>query len=256
MSEVSYGMQCKDAFSYLEDSLKQLELRENKLRSFPIAIQVLSHLESLDLFGNEIKTVPDDLTFYLQSSLKRLKRLTLNYINCTCDFGKTDFATWIRSHAIKGVTCKTPHRLFGKDISVTPIEEFSKAIAYISKDAFSYLEDSLKQLELRENKLRSFPIAIQVLSHLESLDLFGNEIKTVPDDLTFYLQSSLKRLKRLTLNYINCTCDFGKTDFATWIRSHAIKGVTCKTPHRLFGKDISVTPIEEFCEYVSNSGHK
>jgi len=125
-------------------------------------------------------------------------------------------------------------------------------IAYISKDAFSYLEDSLKQLELRENKLRSFPIAIQVLSHLESLDLFGNEIKTVPDDLTFYLQSSLKRLKRLTLNYINCTCDFGETDFATWIRSHAIKGVTCKSPNRLFGKDISVTPIEEFCEYVSN----
>jgi Leucine-rich repeat (LRR) protein len=73
-------------------------------------------------------------------------------------------------------------------------------IAYISKDAFSYLEDSLKHLELRENKLRSFPIAIQVLSHLESLDLFGNEIKTVPDDLTSYLQSSLKRLKRLTLN--------------------------------------------------------
>jgi Leucine-rich repeat (LRR) protein len=73
-------------------------------------------------------------------------------------------------------------------------------IAYISKDAFSNLEDSLKHLELRENKLRSFPIAIQVLSHLESLDLFGNEIKTVPDDLTFYLQSSLKRLKKLTLN--------------------------------------------------------
>jgi hypothetical protein len=143
-------------------------------------------------------------------------------------------------------------------------------IAYISKDAFSYLEDSLKHLELRENKLRSFPIAIQVLSHLESLDLFGNEIKTVPDDLTVYLQSSLKRLKRLTLNCmkmdlkltkiiesnlisdINCTCDFGKTDFATWIRSHAIKGVTCKTPNRLFGKDISTTPIEEFCQFITN----
>lgn len=73
-------------------------------------------------------------------------------------------------------------------------------IAYISKDAFTYLEDSLKHLELRENKLRNFPIAIQVLSHLESLDLFGNEIKRVPDELIAYLQSSLKRLKRLTLN--------------------------------------------------------
>ena len=51
---------------------------------------------------------------------------------------------------------------------------------------------------------------------------------------------------------INCTCDFGKTDFATWIRSHAIKGVTCKSPNRLFGKDISVTPIEEFCQYEAN----
>jgi Leucine-rich repeat (LRR) protein len=83
-------------------------------------------------------------------------------------------------------------------------------IAYISKDAFSYLEDSLKHLELRENKLRSFPIAIQVLSHLESLDLFGNEIKTVPDDLTFYLQSSLKRLKKLTLNCMKMDLKFRK----------------------------------------------
>lgn len=73
-------------------------------------------------------------------------------------------------------------------------------IAAISEDAFRNLEDSLKELYLRENKLRSFPTAIKSLSHLEILDLYGNEIKTVPDDLTSILQSNVKSLKRLTMN--------------------------------------------------------
>ena len=65
-------------------------------------------------------------------------------------------------------------------------------IAAISDDAFEFLEDSLVELSLRENRLRQIPIAIGPLMHLEILDLNDNEIEYVPDDISRNLESSLK----------------------------------------------------------------
>ena len=126
-------------------------------------------------------------------------------------------------------------------------------IKAISEDGFKFLEDSLKDLSLKQNKLRSIPIAVEFLYLLESLDLSDNEITTVGDDVTRRLESGLKSLSRLTINTMNCTCSLASSEFVEWIRSHAIRGVTCRFPQRLFGRDISSAHTEDFCMTSSSS---
>ncbi|RWS25311.1 aspartate-tRNA ligase: cytoplasmic-like protein [Leptotrombidium deliense] len=141
-----------------------------------------------------------------------------------------------------------PEDFFQGMHELTSLELNDIGIAAISEDAFNYLEDSLKELRLRGNRLRSIPIAISSLRHLEIVDLANNEIHTVADDLRYKLESSLKSLKKLEMNRINCSCGFEKTAFVTWIRSHAIKGVKCYEPAYLYAKEVSITPKEDFCD--------
>ncbi|KAI1280618.1 Platelet glycoprotein V [Halotydeus destructor] len=137
------------------------------------------------------------------------------------------------------------------ELSVLELNDIG--IRVISEDGFTYLEDSLKELRLRENKLKAIPISIASLNRLEILDLENNEITSIPDDQTALLESGLKSLNRLRMNRLNCTCDFGKTDFVAWLRSLAIKGATCSEPQQLNGRDISTTPIEDFCTHTSSA---
>lgn len=73
-------------------------------------------------------------------------------------------------------------------------------IAAISEDGFRFIEDSLKELSLRENNLRNIPLAVASLGYLETIDLTGNEIYTVSDDLSRKLEYGLKSLNRLIMN--------------------------------------------------------
>ena len=73
-------------------------------------------------------------------------------------------------------------------------------MAYINVEAFVSLQDSLTLLELRSNKIRTVPTAVQSLSHLECLDLSDNDIKSVTDGNTGIFSSGLRRLKRLGIN--------------------------------------------------------
>lgn len=60
-------------------------------------------------------------------------------------------------------------------------------------------------------------------------------------------------LSLLSNTVTQCSCEFGRSKFATWLRTYAIKGVTCNVPDRLAEKDVSNTPVEEFCESPANS---
>jgi hypothetical protein len=126
-------------------------------------------------------------------------------------------------------------------------------IAAVSEDTFDHLEDTLRELRLRENRLKSFPMATSKLVNLETLDLEGNDISTIPDDMASQLEEALRSLNYLIMDRINCTCELGKSKFVQWIRSHAIKGATCNQPKRLLGHDISTTPTEDFCYTTSSS---
>lgn len=94
-----------------------------------------------------------------------------------------------------------PETLFMGMDELKELSLINLGIAYINKDAFNSLQDSLTMLELRYNQMRTIPfIAINILSHLECLDISGNDIKTLSDSQTIVLSASLKRLKRLRVN--------------------------------------------------------
>lgn len=147
-----------------------------------------------------------------------------------------------------------PETLFNGMDELKELSLNNLGLAYVSTDAFVSLQDSLTLLELRSNKIRSIPGAVHMLSHLECLDLSTNDIKTERTDgsvVTF--STGLKRLKRLRIKLTKCSCEFGRSKFATWLRTYAIKGVTCNVSDQLAEKDVSNTPVEEFCESPTNS---
>ena len=53
-------------------------LSGNKLRSIPVAVAYMHHLEYLDLTNNEIYHIPDDTACGMESGLRSLSTLTLN----------------------------------------------------------------------------------------------------------------------------------------------------------------------------------
>lgn len=93
-----------------------------------------------------------------------------------------------------------PESLFDGMDSLKELSLNRLGMAYINVDAFLSLQDSLTSLELRFNRLRTIPTAVTLLSHLESLDLTGNDIKTVSDGNGVIFNQRLKRLKKLRLN--------------------------------------------------------
>ncbi|UXI17786.1 cytochrome P450 monooxygenase [Sarcoptes scabiei] len=141
-----------------------------------------------------------------------------------------------------------PETLFNGMEELKQLSLNNLGMAYINVDAFVSLQDSLISLELRSNRIRTIPTAVQSLSHLECLDLSDNQIKSVSDSSKVIFSTDLKRLRRLRINPMNCSCEFGKSRFAKWLRTYAIKGVQCSKPEHLIEKDVSNMPIEEFCE--------
>ncbi|RWS10768.1 aspartate-tRNA ligase: cytoplasmic-like protein [Dinothrombium tinctorium] len=208
-------------------------------------------IHSLHVTDSKLKDLAD-----LPDGLINVRHLVFN--NTGIDFEtlrqSTTSLSYLKSLSIYNEQyTEIPELFFEEMHELTHLELNDVGIAVISEDAFNYLEDSLRVLRLRGNKLRSIPIEIASLQHLEILDLRDNAICVVADDLTYKLESSLKSLRKLQLDRINCSCGFEKTAFASWIRSYAIRGVRCYEPSHLHGRELSITPKEDFC--LSHSEH-
>lgn len=217
----------------------------------------------------------------LPSGLVDLKDLTLDNTNIDLE--------QIRESSENLGSLKT-FKVFRENFTETPEDFFRDLNALvnlglnnvglkgISPDGLEFLEDSLKVLSLRDNKLRNIPAAVIHMQYLETLDMSNNEIIHIPDDIGCSMESGLRSLSTLNLNSelderhkhsiiqfmfclrpslaIDCTCRFGTGDFADWIRSHAISGVKCQYPAGLKGRDVSTTPAEDFCtSHPGAAGH-
>lgn len=221
------------------------------------------------------------------SNLNHLYNLPSGLYNIQClelDNTGIDLETLRESHELlKSLKClrisnenftEIPETLFNGMDELMELSLNNLGMGYINVDAFVPLQDSLKLLELRSNRIRMIPMAVQVLTNLECLDLSGNNIRSITDNHAMVLTGTLKRLKKLVMNRkfvfspfrhspltlvssptaLKCSCEFGRSKFATWLRTHAIKGVKCRVPNRLIEKDVSNTPLEEFCDSPSPSG--
>ncbi|XP_046920710.2 uncharacterized protein LOC124500658 isoform X1 [Dermatophagoides farinae] len=223
MTDIENLASCNSTINLLELSVKDSNLTH--LYNLPSGLYNVQKM-FLDNTGIDLETIRES-----QELLKSLRVLRISNENFT----------EIQRNLFNGM-----EEL--KELSLNKL-----GMAYINIEAFVSLQDSLTLLELRSNKIRTVPTAVQSLSHLECLDLSGNDIKSVTDGNTGIFSSGLRRLKRLGINTMNCSCEFGKSKFATWLRTHGIKGVQCAMPERFLDKDVSNTAIEEFCEPWPNS---
>jgi len=126
---------------------------DKKISIIPTSIGKLSELEKLQLDGNQIKELPNELF-----QLKKLKELSFNL---------NDIET-IPS-AIGNLS----------ELELLSID--SNGIKKLPDELFNLKK--LKELKLRSNLIEEIPPSIENLTELEKLDLYDNFIKELPDSI-------------------------------------------------------------------------
>lgn len=148
-----------------------------------------------------------------------------------------------------------PHNFFQEMQSLKELRLENDEIASLDGDAFYNLDDSLEILDLKKNRFNRFPMAVKNLAQLAVLDLTDNDIviDTQENDLPDKLEPLLN-LRELSMNRINCTCEFGSSPFFEWIARTHIYGVRCFAPEKLRSQEVIVFERDEFCTRTTSSG--
>jgi hypothetical protein len=147
-----------------EKKMKELNLRQLRLKKLPLEIVKCTHLIDLELTCNNITSIPDML-----DQLPNLRRLSLRHSKITFipdTFGQLLNLTWLQ--------------LGYNQITFIP-------------DALGQLSN-LRVLNLSNNRITSIPDALSQLSNLRVLDLGNNQITSIPDAL-----GQLSNLRELRL---------------------------------------------------------
>lgn len=148
-----------------------------------------------------------------------------------------------------------PQNFFQQMQSLKELRLENDEIASLDGDAFHNLDDSLEVLDLRRNRFNRFPMAVKNLAQLAVLDLTDNDIviDTQENDLPDKLEPLLN-LRELSMNRINCTCEFGSSPFFEWIARTHISGVRCFAPEKLRSQEVIVFERDEFCTRTTSAG--
>lgn len=147
-------------------SLESLNLRNNMLTSLPSLFNNLTCLKTLDLHGNKF----DKINVNLNKSLKHLE-LGWNNFNLFPD------------------VIKVLSQLVKLGMGGNKLKEIPEWI-----DTFQ----DLKDLDLYDNKISRLPSSIGTLNSLESLNLRNNNLSKLPESF-----KNLKSLKKLNLSWNN-----------------------------------------------------
>ncbi|CAD5118765.1 DgyrCDS7441 [Dimorphilus gyrociliatus] len=148
----------------LRDTLKILNLNENKLDCLPQQIGDLYYLEELYAENNLIKEIPDEIAF-----CTKLRIINLNQ-------NKIDSLP---------VEMKRLNNLHILELANNNISLFSNTLATLT---------SLKKLILSHNEIEDLPLEMSNSTGMEYLDLSFNKFKTLP-----YCAYSMIKLKVLNL---------------------------------------------------------
>lgn len=141
-----------------------------------------------------------------------------------------------------------PQNFFQEMYALKELRLENDEIASLDGDAFHNLDDSLEILDLKTNRFNRFPMAVRNLAQLTELDLTDNDIfiDTQDNDLPEKLELLLN-LHKLSMNRINCTCEFSSSPFFEWIARTHMSGVRCYAPENLNNKEVIVFERDEFC---------
>ncbi|XP_077992119.1 uncharacterized protein LOC144446238 [Glandiceps talaboti] len=148
--------------------LKTLSLKDNHIEKLPDSLCHAKNLEHLDLEGNKIAHIPEDL------NLKKLGRLNLSNNNLES----------------LPVQIQRFNRLVDVDLSGNKITDTD--LQDISGDENEAMH--LKRISLKDNEVESVPEMCFNSIHLEELDIGGNNVKEIPEQI-----QTLKKLQSLKI---------------------------------------------------------
>ncbi|XP_076306203.1 uncharacterized protein LOC143222914 [Tachypleus tridentatus] len=204
--------------------LVELQIRNSDLREIKHFANVeLQDLISMSFFASNID--PEALSEILMST-PNLKHLILEEENLQ-KVKRTNFPEG-----------------FGETLETLVLNNDN--INEIEVSAFESFKGTLKQLELRENKLVKIPEAIKEFEVLELLDLSNNKIRSVLNEGVNTLKT-LDTLKTLRMNDLECKCEIKKSSFFKWVVQKKNLDVECASPKKLQSKKLDHLTEKDLC---------
>lgn len=213
----------KDKLRNLKENTSNIQLTSGRLKEIPVELKDCAKLRMLDLFGNSIQALPDWFFHF-----NKLESLSLKS-NAFKDFPAIIFTLEslknlnLSDNQINSIT----GRFFSNLMRFDKVDISYNSLTQIPYDKIEF--SKCTNLNLKGNKLESFPKAICHINSLEKLNLSENTIKSFPDD-TFI---ELDNLIELDLSY----------NELTYLPS-SIGKLTKLKKLNLSGNKISTLPIE------------
>ncbi|CAC5418649.1 unnamed protein product [Mytilus coruscus] len=217
-------------------SIQNLNVSHNNLEEYRDCLHNVWQFRILDLTYNKLRDIPDN----------------------SCRFA---LETYLGHNSITDISRTLPKA------SISKLDLEWNLIQYIYDDAFAKMT-YLKTLNLRGNKLKNFPKAVQKLRYLTTLDISFNNITNLKlsdiggimnyltsliltgNELVNHPSSSIRLLSpfqelELTDNLIYCDCD------ALFLRNHTLNAHgRCSFPPEYEGYLVSCFPADDCVGYV------
>ena len=190
LSGLSLGI-LPDELGYLSN-LKRLDISSNQLKEIPIFIYNLQRLEQLDIGNNRVVELQPDI-----QQLTELVSLDISENRLSCFPSHIDKLIHLRALRLySNRLIELPDTL----CMLNALEELD-----VANNKLSFLPSliglsSLKCLDVSFNQLRNIPDSLSYLSKLRRLDLSNNELKTIGSNLV-----ALGNLEELYLDNNNLT---------------------------------------------------
>ena len=196
--EINPCQSCSSSYEQLANCLRlhlqtwdeqdELDLESSNIISLPDELMQLTSLQTLNLYNNQLTSIPDNLGYWLTNLLHLL--LNCNHLTSIPDsLGHLDR---LETLDLCGNRLTTVPDSLGQLNSLETLDLIGNQLTYVP-DSLGQLTN-LRYLKLDGNQLASVPDSLGQLKNLRELSLNDNRLTFVPDSL-----GQLIRLRKLGL---------------------------------------------------------
>ena len=185
----------KEKINDLKQNTFNVQLQNGRIKEIPHKLKICKKLKYLDLFGNSISIIPD--WFYEFKNLENLSLKSNSFKQLPIIIFTIENLNSL--NLSENQINKITDHYFSSLMCIEKVDLSYNNISFISNDRISY--SKCRNLNLKGNKLESFPIPISDCHNLEKLDLSENSISEIDDDIF----ENLENLVELNLSFNNLT---------------------------------------------------
>ncbi|MDF2850778.1 MAG: small GTP-binding protein [Sphingobacterium multivorum] len=185
----------KEKINDLKQNTFNVQLQNGRIKEIPHKLKICKKLKYLDLFGNSISIIPD--WFYEFKNLENLSLKSNSFKQLPIIIFTIENLNSL--NLSENQINKITDHYFSSLMCIEKVDLSYNNISFISNDRISY--SKCRNLNLKGNKLESFPIPIRDCHNLEKLDLSENSISEIDDDIF----ENLENLVELNLSFNNLT---------------------------------------------------